>query len=87
MNFNDWIGSFGVAILLIAFVLILANRISKNGMTYLVMNFIGSLLAAIASYLINYIPFIILETAWMLASLFGIWQNYNARKKRKLISK
>ena len=53
---------------------------------YLFMNFIGSLLAAVASYLIHYIPFIILETAWMFASLFGIWQNYNLAKRRKLIS-
>lgn len=86
MTFSDWIGSIGVAILLIAFVLILSNKISKSGMTYLFMNFIGSLLAAIASYLIHYIPFIILEAAWMLASLFGIWQNYNLKKRRKLFS-
>lgn len=86
MNFSDWIGSFGVAILLIAFILILTNKISKNGITYLMMNFIGSGLAAIASYLIHYIPFIILEASWMLASLFGIWKNYNLKKRRKLIS-
>ena len=78
MSFNDWIG---VAILLIAFVLILINRISKNGITYLFMNFIGSSLATVASYLIHYIPFIILEAAWMLASLFGIWQNFISKKK------
>ncbi|MEO6637863.1 MAG: hypothetical protein ABIN25_06280 [Ginsengibacter sp.] len=81
MNFSDWIGSIGVAILLLAFVLILSNRISKNGITYLLMNFIGSCLAAIASYLIHYIPFIILEAAWMLASLFGIWQNVSFKKR------
>lgn len=86
MTFSDWIGSIGVAILLIAFVLILTNKISKSGMTYLFMNFIGSLLAGIASYLIHYIPFIILEAAWMLASLFGIWKTYNLEKRRKLIS-
>jgi hypothetical protein len=74
MNFNDWIGSIGVAILLLAFVLILTNKISKEGITYLLMNFIGSGLAAVASYLIHYTPFIILEVAWMMASLFGIWK-------------
>ncbi len=82
MGFSDWIGSVGVAILLIAFILILINKISKNGITYLLMNFVGSGLAAIASYLIHYIPFIILEAAWMLASLFGIWQNVVLRKKK-----
>lgn len=81
MNLSDWIGSIGVAILLIAFVLILINKISKNGMTYLFMNFIGSGLAGVASYLIHYTPFIILEGAWMFASLFGIWQNYKLKKR------
>lgn len=80
MTSGDWIGSLGVAILLIAFILILSNKISKNGMLYLVMNFIGSGLAAIASYLIDYTPFIILEVSWMLASVFGMWQNYKANK-------
>jgi len=76
MDLNDWIGSIGVTILLLAFVLILINKISKEGTTYLLMNFIGSGLACIASYLIHYTPFIILELAWMLASLFGLWKNY-----------
>lgn len=67
MNFSDWIGSIGVAILLLAFVLNLTNKISKSGIAYLLMNFIGSGLAAFASYLIHHIPFIILEIAWMMA--------------------
>jgi hypothetical protein len=76
MNLSDWIGSLGVTILLLAFVLILINKISKEGTAYLLMNLIGSGLACIASYLIHYMPFIILELAWMLASLFGLWKNY-----------
>lgn len=76
MNWSDWIGSTGVAILLIAYVLILLNQISKDGATYLLMNFFGSALAGVASYLIHYTPFIILEAAWMLASLFGLWSLY-----------
>ncbi len=79
MNFGDWIGSIGVAILLIAFLLILINKISKDGIGYLLMNFVGSGLAAVASYLIHYTPFIILEIAWMLASLFGLWKLYKHR--------
>lgn len=84
MNLTDWIGSIGVAILLIAFVLILINKISKSGMTYLLLNFIGSGLAGIASYLIHYTPFIILEGAWMVASLFGMWQNYKLKREGAL---
>ena len=84
MNLSDWIGSIGVAILLMAFVLILINKISKSGMIYLLLNFIGSGLAGIASYLIHYTPFIILEGAWMIASLFGMWQNYKLKREGAL---
>ena len=84
MNLNDWIGSIGVAILLIAFVLILLNKISKSGMVYLLMNFIGSGLAGVASYLIHYTPFIILELAWMLASLIGMLQYYRGKRQTTL---
>ena len=84
MNINDWIGSIGVAMLLIAFVLILLNKISKSGMIYLLMNFIGSGLAGIASYLIHYTPFIILELAWMLASLIGMLQYYKGKRQTTL---
>jgi len=83
MNFNDWIGSIGVSLLLFAFVLILLNKISKSGIAYLLMNFVGSGLASIASYLIHYTPFIILEIAWMFASLFGIWKHYKDNPSRK----
>ncbi|MEO6219405.1 MAG: hypothetical protein ABIO81_03185 [Ginsengibacter sp.] len=87
MNGSDWIGSIGVAMLLTAFVLILFNKISKSGMAYLVMNFIGSGLAGLASYLIHYMPFIILEGVWMLASLFGIWQKLHLKKQKYFTSK
>ncbi|MEO8412131.1 MAG: hypothetical protein ABI472_00665 [Ginsengibacter sp.] len=78
MNYSDWIGSIGVTMLLVAFLLILLNKISKNGIAYLLMNLIGSSLAAIAAWLIHYTPFIILETAWMVASLLGIWKLYKS---------
>jgi len=83
MNVSDWVGSIGVTILLLAFVLILINKISKEGTTYLLMNVFGSGLACFASYLIHYTPFIILELAWMLASLFGLWKNIKAKRLDK----
>ncbi len=55
MNFSDWIGSIGVTILLIAFVLILTNKISKSGVTYLFMNLSAAYLRLL--HLILYIIF------------------------------
>jgi hypothetical protein len=73
MNFSfaDIIGSIGVFILLLAFVLNLLNKISKESKLYIIMNIVGAGLACYASYLINYIPFIILEGVWTLVSLIA----------------
>lgn len=69
---NDYIGFTGVLILLIAFLLNLAGKISKDGLVYILMNVIGAGLACYASYLINYLPFIILEGTWTLVSLIAL---------------
>jgi len=68
---SDWIGSAGVAILLLAFLLNLLNKISKDGLSYIVMNIAGAGLACVASWLIHYLPFVILEGVWMLVSMIA----------------
>jgi hypothetical protein len=72
MSSADWIGTIGVTILLLAFALNLLNIISAGSYSYLAMNGIGALLAGIASVMINYVPFVILEAVWVIVSLFGI---------------
>ena len=72
LSVNDIVGSAGVAILLIAFLLNLFNKISKNSLLYILMNIIGATLACIASLLINYMPFVILETTWTLVSAIAL---------------
>jgi hypothetical protein len=69
---NDWLGFTGVAILLAAYLLLQLNKLSKNGLTYILMNIAGAGLACFASYLINYIPFIILEAVWMMVSVIAL---------------
>lgn len=68
---SDWIGFIGVAILLIAFLLNLLNKIDKNSLAYILMNVIGAGLACVASWMIHYLPFVILEGTWTLVSLFA----------------
>jgi hypothetical protein len=42
-------------------------------------------MAFIASYLINYIPFMVLESAWTVISLWGLY-DYIIRKQMKKIN-
>ncbi|HEX8514789.1 MAG TPA: hypothetical protein VF868_01230 [Bacteroidia bacterium] len=72
MNINDWIGFIGVTILLFAFLLNLTGKIQQDSLTYILLNITGAGLAGLASVLINYIPFIILEGAWTLVSIVAL---------------
>jgi len=72
MNATDWVGSLGVALLLLAFFLQLKNSISKNGLAYLLLNVTGAALACLASVWLNYWPFILLEACWTLVSLHSL---------------
>ena len=76
ISLSDMIGSVGVFILLLAFILNLLNKISRDNIFYIVMNTIGAALACFASYLIHYIPFIILEGVWTLVSLIALLNYY-----------
>ena len=76
ISFSDIIGSVGVSVLLLAFVLNLLNKISRENIIYILMNCIGAALACFASYLIHYIPFIILEAVWTLVSLVALLKLY-----------
>lgn len=69
---NDWVGLAGVTMLLVAFFLNLWGKISKDGLTYILMNMIRAGIACFASWLINYMPFVILEGTWALVSLAGL---------------
>lgn len=65
----DWIGSTGVALLLLAFALNLTGHLRHESLTYPAMNAVGAGLAAYAAWLIDYMPFVVLEGTWMVVSV------------------
>jgi uncharacterized membrane protein YfcA len=72
MNISTLIGSFGVGLLLIAFLLSLFKVISQESITYSLLNIIGAALAGYASWLIDYMPFVVLEGTWCLVAIAGM---------------
>jgi hypothetical protein len=72
MNFSESLGSFGVSILLIAFVLNLLKIIRTDSLIYSLLNFAGAGIACYASYLIPYFPFVILEGVWTILSFIAV---------------
>lgn len=79
---RDWIGFIGVALLLVAFLSNLLNKLERNSLVYILLNIIGAGMACLASWMINYLPFVILEGTWTVVSVFALIGFY--RKQIKL---
>ena len=65
----DVVGSIGVGLLLLAFLLQLMGRLAAGSVTYALLNTVGAGLACCASALLPYWPFVVLEGTWTLVSL------------------
>lgn len=76
MGTVDYIGFIGVAILLLAYFLQLKNILRNESFLYLFLNFIGASIACLASILLRYVPFVILEGAWSFVSLWGLYKYF-----------
>lgn len=72
MTITDWTGFAGVTILLVAYFLNLSKLIKTDSAVYLLMNIAGAGIACLASVLLKYLPFIILEGCWTLVSTIGL---------------
>jgi hypothetical protein len=81
MNLTDWIGTIGVTILLVAYLLNISDKITQHDPVYIVLNFTGAGMACLASVLLQYVPFIVLEGAWTLVSLIALIKYFSGKKQ------
>jgi len=72
MNTVDWIGFLGVFQILLAYSLNVLGKVSNKDLAFILLNLIGAAMACLASILLNYWPFIILEAVWALVSLYSL---------------
>lgn len=72
MSYNDIIGTVGVGLILLAYLLNTAKLMPQDGKLFYILNAVGAALACYASFLINYWPFVILEGTWTLVSIYGL---------------
>lgn len=66
------IGSLGVALLLLAFLLNLVRVLSTESYPYTALNLAGAALAGFASYLIGFMPFVVLEGTWAIVAAIAL---------------
>ncbi len=69
---TDWVGAVGVGVLLVAFVLNVTKRVHQDSLIYILLNLSGAVIAGVASYMLNYMPFIILEAVWSVVSIIAL---------------
>ena len=72
MTMTDWVGAIGVSILLAAFFLNVTKRVNQDSLIYISLNLSGALIALVASYMLHYMPFIVLEAVWSLVSVIAL---------------
>jgi hypothetical protein len=72
MNLTDILGSLGVALILIAYFINIADYISNDHPLYICMNIVGATLACLASIRLEYIPFIVIESVWVVVSMWAL---------------
>lgn len=86
MIVSDVIGSAGVVFMVTAFGLNMIDKLDDDDLLYILMNLLGSFLSCIASYMIDYTPFMILEGIWFMISLWGVY-DYMRRNGIKIFKK
>jgi hypothetical protein len=80
MTLVDWIGFIGVFQILLAYFLNVIGKLSNKRLSFILLNLIGAAMACLASVLLNYWPFIILEGVWVCVTF------YTLLKVKKIIS-
>lgn len=72
MTQAEWIGSAGVALLLVAFSLNLLGALDRQARLYQLANAVGAALACYSAWLIGFVPFVVLEGVWSLTAVAAL---------------
>ena len=78
MTYNDWMGTIGVGLVLLAYFFNIMKMIPGNGKLFFVLNIVGGALSCYAAVLINFMPFVVLEAIWTLVSIYGLLRRRDA---------
>jgi len=72
MSASDLFGTIGVSILLLAFVLNQRRMLSEHSRQFLAMNLVGAALCAYSAWLVQFMPFVVLECVWATVAGWGL---------------
>ena len=78
----DFVGNVGVAVMIVAYLLVQLNRLDTNAPVYSLLNAFGAALV-IVSFIVNFnLSAFIMEVFWFLISLIGVYRYLRTRMLR-----
>ena len=80
MNWYDILGTIGVAIIILTYVLLQIERLRSDQLAYSLLNAIGAALILVSLYFDFNLPSVVVEFFWLVISLFGIGKYLSRRK-------
>lgn len=75
----DWAGLAGTGMILLGFALLQAGKLSGTGLAYQLLNLFGAAGVLVSLLGTFNLSVFLLETAWMLVSLYGIARSITAK--------
>ena len=74
MTNADLLSGAGVVLILSAFALTTLKKLDQTAAPYFLLNAVGGALACAGAYLVESIPFMVLEGVWTIVALFGLFK-------------
>ncbi len=71
------INSVGVSLILLAFLLLTLKKVRPDDKAYNLLNLFGAGLAGIGAYMIDSMPFVVLEVIWVMVALYGLTRSFS----------
>jgi hypothetical protein len=75
----DLVGNVGVALMVVAYLLLQLEKVSGSNVTYLLLNATGAVLVMISLALRFNLSAFLMEAFWLLISLYGLGKSLRAR--------
>lgn len=79
-GFHDLIGNLGVFAVLASYLLLQAEKMAPNSISYSLINAVGAVLILYSLSFDFNLSAVIIETVWFMISVYGIWRTLQARK-------
>lgn len=79
-EFHDYVGFVGAILILVAYMLLQAEKLSAASFWYSFLNFVGGLLFIFSLTKSPNYTAVFIEIIWMAVSLYGMWRHFKMKK-------